>query len=302
MRLTLEELQFRLSNYLSNVEKSVSIFTNNYIEMDYANPDLGIGLSLVKVHGSYVIKPDNFCKHVALFFDKVGKTEIYALVFVLEELEKEALKHLNLKYTNVIDDNLLVENKHVEFTGKVYIETNEFLIPKEEINEILKNLGILYKGKPLSFVIRDNDFWNNIDKSDWSQVFLCHDSNDKDFVKKISFELSRRSISTWLDEYQLKVGDSLTTKITKGIREADFGVIFISKNFLKNEKWVKFELESLMSQQIYDGKKKILPVWLDIEESDLTDFPWLREKLGANSKKGVEHVANELVKAIRFNN
>ena len=37
-----------------------------------------------------------------------------------------------------------------------------------------------------------------------------------------------------------------------------------------------------MSEQIYDGKKKILPVWVDIEEKDLEDFPWLREKLGTN--------------------
>ena len=299
MNSSLKELQSRLSNYISNVEKSVAIFTNNYLEIKHGNPDLGIDATLTKVLTSYVIKPDDFCKHAALFFDQVGLNETQVVLIALETLEKEALKHLNIQYQNVIEDDLLVENKHIEFTGKVYIETNKLLLPKEKIYSILNGMGMKYKGKAVSFVVRDNEFWNKIDKGNWSKVFLCHDSSDKDYVKQISFELRKRSIDTWLDEYALKIGDSLTSKITEGINNADFGIIFISKNFLKNEKWVKFELQSLMSQQIYDNQKKILPLWLDIDESDLEEYPWLREKLGANSRSGIEKVIEDLQRAIR---
>ena len=41
------------------------------------------------------------------------------------------------------------------------------------------------------------------------KIFICHSSNDKVFVRKLANELERHDIDIWLDEREIKVGDSL---------------------------------------------------------------------------------------------
>lgn len=298
MQLTRQELFDRLSSYFGNVEKTVVIMTNNDMTIKYVNPQ-GIEQPHIHAKGSSLVKPNDLCAHKAIFFDSIGFNETQVIAPILQGIDDEAWKYLHLSYTSVIEDNRLIKNEDIVFTGKVFIETNTFEIPKEKIYELINGQGIQYKSKNLTFVIRDNKYWGKIDKKDWTKVFLCHDSRDKEFVEKIHFELIKKSIHSWLDKYEMKVGDSLTEKITDGLNKADFGIIFLSKHFLSNEKWVKYELQTLMSKQIYLNQKVILPVWLDIEESDLEKHYWLKEKMGANSKDGLEKVVEQLITAIR---
>lgn len=298
MELTRQELFNRLSSYFENVEKTVVIMTNNDMTIQYVNAE-GINQPNILAKGSSLVKPNDLCAHKAIFFDSIGFNETQVIVNVLQGIEDEAWKYLHLNYTSVIEDNRLIKNEDIVFSGKVFIEANTFKIPKEKIYQIINEQGIQYKSKNLTFVIRDNDYWGKIDKMDWTKVFLCHDSRDKEYVEKIHFELAKKSIHSWLDKYEMTVGDSLTEKITDGLNKADFGIIFLSKHFLSNEKWVKYELQTLMSKQIYLNQKVILPVWLDIEESDLEKHYWLKEKMGANSKDGLERVVEQLVTAIR---
>lgn len=298
MELTRQELFDRLSNYFANVEKTVVIMTNNDMTIGYWNAE-GIQQPNILAKGSSLIKPNDLSAHKAIFFDSIGFNETQVIVNILEGIEEETLKYIKLNYSSVIEDNQVIKNENIVFTGKVFIETNTFKIPKEKIYEIINSQGIEYKSKKITFVIRDNDYWEKIDKNDWTKVFLCHDSRDKEYVEKIHFELTKKSINSWLDKYEMKVGDSLTEKITDGLNKADFGIIFLSKHFLSNEKWVKYELQTLMSKQIHLNQKVILPVWLDIEESDLDKHYWLKEKIGANSKDGLDKVVEQLVKALR---
>jgi hypothetical protein len=296
MTLTIDELYKRLSSFYNNVEKSHVILTNNNLTI--VNEDESGVKTFIKAKGSMLIKPFDLCYHKAIFFEKVGLLEIQSIFLILQEIQNKALEKLKLNVKIGNEDNLIVKNEDLIFTGKVIIETNHFEIPKNEVYDIVENLNIKFGGNKLKFVMKDNENWEKMDKSKFTKVFLCHDSRDKDFVKNIHFELTKKSVRSWLDEYELKIGDSLTDKIKEGLNNSDYGVIFLSKNFLSNEKWVKYELQTLMSKQIYLNQKIILPVWLDIEEKDLENHYWLKEKVAANSKDGLDNVVKQIIQAI----
>ena len=50
-----------------------------------------------------------------------------------------------------------------------------------------------------------------------SSVFLSHNSADKPFVRKLALDLEKAGVRCWLDEAEIKVGDSLLDKIRDGI-------------------------------------------------------------------------------------
>ena len=48
--------------------------------------------------------------------------------------------------------------------------------------------------------------------------------------------LQKLGYDTWYDEYSLKLGDSLTAEIDRGLIEYDYGVVIFSKSFF-SKKW-----------------------------------------------------------------
>lgn len=63
-----------------------------------------------------------------------------------------------------------------------------------------------------------------------SSIFLSHSSNDKPFVRKLAADLRRAGFYVWVDEAEIKVGDSLIEKIEDGIDNTDFLGVVISQN------------------------------------------------------------------------
>jgi hypothetical protein len=62
-------------------------------------------------------------------------------------------------------------------------------------------------------------------------VFLSHASEDKNFVRELAEALKQRGVTYWLDEIQLKLGDSLREVIDKGLASSRFGVVVLSNYF-----------------------------------------------------------------------
>lgn len=80
-----------------------------------------------------------------------------------------------------------------------------------------------------------------------SSIFLCHSSKDKLFARRLGNALSACGVTTWIDEAEIKTGDSLLNKITEGIERTDYlGAIltptsvssrWVQKNFLLPQQW-----------------------------------------------------------------
>jgi hypothetical protein len=297
MRLTLQQLHKRLTNDHDR-KGSFAMTTNNNMEISYTDKITDEKWKIIFI-GAAIVKFLDSCKHYVICIDSFGEREIKVLPDILELLEKKALHNLEVHFENPSEDNLKIRNEDLTFTGKVYIETNELTIPKDLAHGLIGKFGIKYKDKRVHFIIRDNKDWDDIENPNKIKLFLCHDSTDKEYVEKVYGELLWKSFDPWLDKAKLELGDSLIEKISDGLNKADFAIIFISKHFLSNDKWVKYELHSLITKQVSENRKVIFPIWVDIDESDLKDHLWLKDKFAINSKDGLQLVVDQIIKSAK---
>lgn len=129
-------------------------------------------------------------------------------------------------------------------------------------------------------------------------IFISHASEDKDFVRPLAEILSARGLRIWLGEVNLTVGDSLNRKIEAALSRSRFGVVVISPSFLRKE-WPRRELDGLTARE-HGGSKVILPVWHGVKFEDVQKCsPMLAGRLAVNSDRGVDHVVDELLRAVR---
>lgn len=90
-------------------------------------------------------------------------------------------------------------------------------------------------------------------------VFISHNYMDKPLARKISNTLKYYGIETWIDESEIKLGDSLIDKIRKGIDRVDYLIALISESSVESE-WVLKELDIAMNKEIEGKKVMVLPV------------------------------------------
>ena len=110
---------------------------------------------------------------------------------------------------------------------------------------------------------------NNIDKK--YDLFISHASEDKDaIVRPLATLLEQLSVKVWYDEFSLRLGDSLTASIDRGLQDSRFGLLVLSKSFL-GKKWPDYEYRSLLTRQI-DGEKVILPLWYGVTKEEVKNY------------------------------
>lgn len=91
------------------------------------------------------------------------------------------------------------------------------------------------------------------------QLFISHSSKDKPFVKKLAKDLRESMVSIWLDEWELKPGDSLLGKISEGIEKSYYLAIILSPASVES-KWVTVELRAALTEQIHNEIIKVIPI------------------------------------------
>ncbi len=102
-----------------------------------------------------------------------------------------------------------------------------------------------------------------------SSIFLSHSRQDKDFVQRLTKDLRRNGHVVWIDESEIRVGDSLIEKIRDGIDKVDFVAAILSKTSVQSE-WVKRELDVAMNREIESKRVIVLPIM--IEKVELPGF------------------------------
>lgn len=95
-----------------------------------------------------------------------------------------------------------------------------------------------------------------------SSIFLSHNSKDKPFVRKLANDLRRNGFYVWVDEAEIKLGDSLINKIREGIDKVEYVGVVLSSNSINSE-WVNHEIDIAMNQEIEGKKVKVLPIMLE---------------------------------------
>jgi len=103
-------------------------------------------------------------------------------------------------------------------------------------------------------------------------VFISHASEDKEgFVRELAEILKTKyEINVWYDEFSIQWGDSLRSVIDKGLANSRYGIVVISRNFIKKG-WTNYELDGLFQIEMTNGKT-VLPIWHDITKDEVQKF------------------------------
>lgn len=130
-------------------------------------------------------------------------------------------------------------------------------------------------------------------------VFISHASEDKEeVVRPLANALKEKGLSVWYDEFELKIGDSLRRKIDQGLSKSRFGIVVISRPFIRKG-WTNYELDGLMTKAV-SGQQTLLPIWHNITKQEVIDYsPSLADKVARNTaQETVEEIAEEIVEMI----
>jgi hypothetical protein len=113
-----------------------------------------------------------------------------------------------------------------------------------------------------------------------NHVFLCHSSVDKPFVRLLAHDLAERGIQVWLDEWELRVGDSLRERIEQAILQSGWLAVVISHASVGSA-WVQREISAALTDELERRSVFVLPVILDDAPIPL----FLRDKIYADFRK-----------------
>ena len=138
---------------------------------------------------------------------------------------------------------------------------------------------------------------NPTDKS-W-ECFIAYAGEDRaDVVRPLADKLQEAGVKVWFDEWELRVGDSLSRKIDEGLRQSAYGVVVLSPRFF-GKGWPERELSGLVQRQTAEGTKLVLPVWHEVDADQVRNCsPPLADLIATSTSRGIGTVAQDLLDAM----
>jgi len=94
------------------------------------------------------------------------------------------------------------------------------------------------------------------------KVFLSYSHQDLKYADRISKHLKIAGHEVWQDKLNLKVGDNLIEKVSKGIKKAQAIIVIVSENSSKS-KWVMHEISALALGDLSSNNRRVIPVLVD---------------------------------------
>ena len=142
---------------------------------------------------------------------------------------------------------------------------------REEVKPLLELFGILSRPE--------------------ARLFVCHASEDKPIARKLTSYLIAQGADVWLDEVEIRVGESIVEKVNSGLEAASHLVVLLSRNSV-DKPWVKRELSAALMRQLSDRAVTVLPVRLDdsLVPTILSDIKYADCRVDAAS--GFQEIAN----------
>lgn len=130
-------------------------------------------------------------------------------------------------------------------------------------------------------------------------LFVSYSHADRTLVESVTTLLRRHHVRVWLDGWEMKPGDILRDKISFGIVNASFFLVVLSRSALSS-RWVKYELNSGMIDEIEQGNVRVIPAIAG--QVEFTDLPAdLRAKycLDLRTAESVKHAVDAIVDLVR---
>ena len=93
-------------------------------------------------------------------------------------------------------------------------------------------------------------------------VFLSHSSKDKAIVRPIAKRLRADGLRVWLDEWEIKPGDSIPAKVEEGLEHSRVLVLCMSADAFGSD-WAQLESGTFRFRDPLNKEHRFLPQWLD---------------------------------------
>jgi WD40 repeat protein len=107
-------------------------------------------------------------------------------------------------------------------------------------------------------------------------VFLSHSSKDKPLVRAIAERLRTDGLRVWLDEWQIKPGDSIPAKIEEGLEYSRVLVLCMSANSFGSD-WATLESQTFRFRDPLNKDRRFIPLRLDdtVRKGSLGQFSYI---------------------------
>ncbi|HLQ44017.1 MAG TPA: toll/interleukin-1 receptor domain-containing protein [Planctomycetaceae bacterium] len=93
-------------------------------------------------------------------------------------------------------------------------------------------------------------------------VFLSHSSRDKDVIRELAERLKRDGLRVWFDQWEIKPGDSIPSKIEEGLEHSRVLVLCMSANALGSD-WAPLEVGTFRFRDSLNQQRRFIPLRLD---------------------------------------
>ncbi len=93
-------------------------------------------------------------------------------------------------------------------------------------------------------------------------VFLSHSAKDKAVVRPLAERLHADGVKVWFDEWELKPGDSIPSKIEEGLERSRVLVLCMSANAFGSD-WAQLESGTFRFRDPLNKECRFLPLRLD---------------------------------------
>lgn len=180
-------------------------------------------------------------------------------------------------------------DKAIVYFGHAIITDKYALIPHKFLDEVtthrlMQRREVLLKalspfsthsieGEERIIVLEEMSYIVNILEDRWytsrltshisvSKIFISYSSKDKILARWISVDLTNVNHKVWLDEWQIRVGESIPKRIGQGLTECRFVVVLLSKHAVAS-RWVENEWHAKYWEEIEENRIKVLPVLIE---------------------------------------
>ena len=90
-------------------------------------------------------------------------------------------------------------------------------------------------------------------------LFLSHSSRDKSFVRKLADDLTFCGVDAWLDEWEIRPGDSIYDHVTEALEKSSYVGIVLGDNFADSQ-YASDEMKQALSRERKLNQTIVLPL------------------------------------------
>jgi len=129
-------------------------------------------------------------------------------------------------------------------------------------------------------------------------VFLCHASEDKDTIAIPLYKsLQKKKLSPFIDEKNIQWGDSLPDIIGRALVQSKYVIAILTENSIEKA-WPRKEINAVLSEEIKNGKKKLLPLVNEKGKGLLDSHYLIKDKLYVEWMNNPDEIADKILNLI----